>query len=54
MDEWGVYHYECRNCGKNIAIVATIHSVEHGYAEALEDGDPICMVCKGMAKVSMN
>ena len=54
MDEWGVYEHFCRQCGLRVLIVATVHSVEHGYAEALEDGEPICTTCKGMAKVSAN
>lgn len=44
-DAWGVYEEACTSCGKKIIIVATVNSVEYGYAEAFEDGQPICSAC---------
>ena len=51
---WGVYRETCRECGKGIVIVATVHSVEHGYAEAFEYGQPTCQTCKGIKKMVWN
>ena len=51
---WGVYAALCRECGKSMAIVATVHSVENGYAEAFLNGQPICQVCLGMNRMVWN
>ena len=47
---WGVYDESCYLCGKRMAIVATVHSVEHGYAEWFQPGNRLCQVCKQQVK----
>ena len=54
VDEWGVYHESCSGCGHNIVIVATVHSVDEGYAESFEGGRPLCMACQAQQKVGAN
>jgi hypothetical protein len=55
MDEqWGVYETECRQCGRGIIVVATVDSVENGYAEAFENGTPLCLICSDMHLLGKN
>lgn len=51
-EPWGVYEEQCGSCGLRIMIVATVHSVENGYAEAYEDLR--CTVCKSRTSASLN
>jgi CRISPR/Cas system-associated protein Cas10 (large subunit of type III CRISPR-Cas system) len=44
---WGVYEATCPLCGKELRIVATIHSVEEGYSE-WHQGSRFCSECKEM------
>ncbi len=53
-EEWGVYETACRCCEIRIIVVATVHSVEYGYAEAFADGQPLCTACEAAQKVSVN
>ena len=51
---WGVYQVNCVRCNHLIIIVATVHSVDYGYAEAFEDDAPLCLGCRACDALGPN
>ena len=49
---WGVFLERCEQCGLPIAVVATVESVEEGYAEIYRDLR--CSTCKYRTTASLN
>lgn len=50
---WGVYEIYCSECWRKIVLVATVASIEGGYAEGARDA-VVCMACRAVATLSRN